>query len=743
MATKSQRKKQKAKQRQRKRLKARRQKRPDVPLGNSRHSQRLERQQPRAWDGELREDVAIFDDVVFKSLPPELASQVTAVREALTHACESRRDAALERVSSIPRSSPLSQWRLFVRGLVSWMANDTEAACAAWQRTDPKRRPGRIAITMMTALRNDLDRLSVGKEHGGDAAQADWCSQLDSQLLYQAKLLRRVRIDRGAIRVAEVAVRRPEESSDLLLGPKKIRWLRDFAAEYRSTEPDLVAALEYVALRRAFCQRYCDLFDEVVAVFSGPRHDRRNSLLSFFYYLRFNDGRTADQHLKRYLDNDLPENEELSRSLRQAVASQIHLNEAEMMIGPAETGMIDLMFGGGEDTQAIKRHFAASVRAYPANRDAYRQHVDWIESKLDDRLTKSEREPLERQLLAVMHKWSKGLPDDVEPRLWLADYLLENEQTEDAKPHVDWLAGTRHEDPRVRAAPWKWQLLEAMRLSRRKAWLTKVPSTLDEADSQWPAWLSQQWLPYLKAAWSLRCNETDEFEHRRDQICDASGITRDSLADACMMLAAAQRMRVSAVDLKPLRAPVDAAVANLGKLPVEELLTVCGFFWDLHRTSLLYPAYRMHGGKFVRELSARLDDGPGLVVNNLDDERIRAAVFLCSEHRVWDNGFELTLPAWCSMPAVERHVVFAAARLNSLLKLRSTWRLDRYKDVGAFVRDAAQSQTDPYYRHWFVSMADQLDEALARNESSFFGFSFPWDDFFDDDDEDEDFDPDW
>ena len=87
MATKSQRKKQKAKRQQRKRLKERQRKKGNVLQGNARHRQRLARQQPRAWNGEMPEDVAVFDDSVLESLSPELASQVSAVREALQVAC--------------------------------------------------------------------------------------------------------------------------------------------------------------------------------------------------------------------------------------------------------------------------------------------------------------------------------------------------------------------------------------------------------------------------------------------------------------------------------------------------------------------------------------------------------------------------------------------------------------------------------------------------------------------------------
>jgi hypothetical protein len=163
MATKSQRKQQKIRRQQRKRLKERQLKKGNVLQGNSRHRQRLAQQKPRAWNGETPEEVAVFEDSVVESLSPELANQVSAVREALQVACESRGDEALKCVSRVSRSSPLSQWRLFIRGLVPWMADDTAAASEAWRRLDPERRPGRIAIAMMVSLRTDLDSVGAGR----------------------------------------------------------------------------------------------------------------------------------------------------------------------------------------------------------------------------------------------------------------------------------------------------------------------------------------------------------------------------------------------------------------------------------------------------------------------------------------------------------------------------------------------------------------------------------------------------
>jgi hypothetical protein len=766
MGSKSQRKKERERRKQqKKKLKARKQlqqKRREIQFasaGVARHQQRLLQQTPKAWAGETPEDVAVFDDSVLGSLPPDLAGQVSAVREALEDALESRGDDALKRTSAIPRSSPLSQWRLLLRGLVSWLADDTQSAGEAWKRLDPERRPGRIAAAMMLALRSDLEQASQAQRSATtpDESQDSWWSRCDDQLLYHAKLLRRTRFDRPALRTAQTGLSMPEESKQLRLGPKKIQWLRRFIAEHGATEPELTAALSQAALGRAFAQNYSDLFDDATRSFPGPRHDRRNLLLIFFYFVQFGKdpgARTkAQRALDEYLNRDLPQNEELSEPLRSAIASQIHLNEATALMRPSQGGLMDMMFGPPEDPKAIRKHLSAAVKAYPAHRAAYRAHVEWIESKLDnDRLTKPMRKPWEEELALVMQAWSRALPEDAEPRLWLFDYLLENERSEEAGPHVEWLAASRQEDPRVRAAPWKWQLLEAMRLCRRKAWLAEVQERLEQAEKLWPVWLSQQWLPYLKAAWTCRSGQAEPFEQQRQQICQQSGLARDSLADACMMLGAAQRMQIPAAELKQFRGPVDQAVNNLGRLPLDELLSVSSFFWDLHRTQLLYPAYRMHGGKIGKELLARLSHAPQRVLDGMNDERIQAAVLWFSDHRFWGDGYELRLPPWYASPAIQRHPMFAAARVNAFLKLRYQWQAEEYRQLGPLLREAAQSQRDAYYRHWFGLLAQELDDVLATASSRFGGLNFDFfgdvfgsydgdeDDEFDDEDDGFDFD---
>jgi hypothetical protein len=722
---------------------------PEVVGRNARHRARLSQQVPQAWPGEIVEDAALFDEGALAGLAPDLAEQARTVRAALQDALELRGDDALKRLSAVSRTSPLSEWRLFVRGLVSWLANETDAANEAWKRLNPARRAGRIAAVMTASLRSDLEQLSPalnsppGRQQAEDqpgAASPPAESELDGQQLYHAKLLRRVCFERAALRVAEAGLNVAEESKELLLGPKKMQWLRAFLREYEETEPELAAALAQAALGRAFAQNFGDLFEEALRSFPGPKHDRRNRLLTFFYYSRFGNDPTASRKaasaLEGYLKSDLPQNQAISTPLRAAIASQLHLNQAQMLIQPAGVGGMlgQTVFGRlpepKEDARGIRNHLLAAVAANPTNSLAYAAHVDWLKAKLDDeRLAKQEQTRLEAELADVMSSWSQGLPQAVEPRLWLVDYFLENERLEEARPHVEFLSTARQDDPRVRATPWKWQLLLAMQHSRRKATLAKVPPRLDEAEALWPAWLPKQWMPYLRAAWALRNRHVESFEEQRRQICQQSGLARDSLPDACQMLGAAQQMGVASAELKPLRAVLDRALKEIDAAPLATLLETGSFFWDLHRAQLLYPAYRMHGRTIGKALCARLAKaaGPtleGVPLDGIQDARVAKAVLWASEYRFWPSNYETKFPPLLSANNAQQNPLFAAARLNATLKETYPWNAEKCRELGPLLRAAAQTERDAYYRHWFVELADQLDDALARKSSPLAGSPF-------------------
>ncbi|MGE3781011.1 MAG: hypothetical protein AB7F89_27730, partial [Pirellulaceae bacterium] len=328
----------------------------------------------------------------------------------------------------------------------------------------------------------------------------------------------------------------------------------------------------------------------------------------------------------------------------------------------------------------------------------------------------------EKERAQVMRDWAKGLPDDAEPRLWLVDYLLDEELTEEAKPHVEWLSAARHDDPRVRATPWKWQLLEASRLSRRKAWLGQIPERLAEAERLWPEWLSRPWLAYWKAASHLRQGDKAAYEQQRAQIAERGEPRRDSLADACMMLGAAQWLNVPSATLKQLRGPVDRAVKTLGQLSRDDLVEVSAFFWDLHRVRLEYPAMRMHGSKFGKRLLAQFKANPKYVREQADDARVQSAVLWAAEHRFWMTNYDPKPPPWLTLSLTKQHAVFAAAKVRAWLQ--EGYRYGGIDDpsVGARLRDAALGQRDAFYRYWFQYLAQGLEDNLARSKATRFNF---------------------
>ena len=708
---------------------------------------RLSQKRPLPAPAEAVEDIAVFDAAVRATLPPEVAAQAAAVSESLRLVSESHDDDALERLREISRRSPLSDWRLFVRGLIDWYAGRLEAADESWDRLDRSRRPARIATALQASLHEDL---------GGS---------IEPAVTSAAKLVRTLRVERPAIREAAAKLRHDRVVNDVHLSLTTLDWLKSFVNEYRRMEPDFIRAIEAAALQRATAQPYSDLFSEATRAFRGPDHDPHHSLLRYHYESNFEDGdERAERAYQRYVTHDLPACHALSPEVRGAMISRIHLSEAmDNIIPPSPGGMLGALmaFAPQEDRAGVEHRFREAIMAYPPHQEAHQEFVAWLKSHAESEgESKSVRDAFAKKLPAVMQSWSEALPDDIEPRLWLVDHLLENEQLDAARPHVEWLAASRHEDPRVRATSWKWELLEAMRLCRRKSWLSQVPERLDSAESLWPDWLSRDWLPYLRAAHSLRIGDQASYLAQRQAIVEAGAIggkqaspddaprPRGPLTDAVMMLAAAQRMRIPAPELKAIRDPVDQAVAKPGSLSRDDLLAAGAFFWDLHRVSLIYPAYRMHGSKLGRELFDQLRKLRSLPTGDAD-----SALLWMAQHRFWPANDSVQLPG-CVRRATTTNVFSAAAVLQSatLAKYGGS-ELRKLQPELEFVRESAKTVPDRFYRYWLAHLADRAEEARER----FFGSASmpnieqfasmferfaptagdPWDEDEDEEDEDE------
>ena len=96
-------------------------------------------------------DAAILDE---RSLPPdipELKARIANVRRAFA-AIERGDDAeAIELLADIPRNSPLSDWKLFLRGLAAFYQSDRERTDRNWRRLDPERPAYRISQALLVA----------------------------------------------------------------------------------------------------------------------------------------------------------------------------------------------------------------------------------------------------------------------------------------------------------------------------------------------------------------------------------------------------------------------------------------------------------------------------------------------------------------------------------------------------------------------------------------------------------------
>ena len=445
---------------------------------NLRHRQRIAAQQPEAWTNEPLVDVAVFSDDALTTLDQELQSQVSVVREALDAISKSDGERARERVSMIPRKSQLSDWRLLIRGLHSWLANDFEAARAAWERLDQDRRPARIANVLSASKCEEIAAKVAEPAENLPAIVAG----LDSTQLLAARLVRRIRFDRAAIRVATTMVSQPLPEGlpdDVVIIPELIQQIREFARNFDQTEPRLVNSLRQHALGLGYSQPYSDVFDLARNSIAGPVHDPHNFLLGFFYFVT-TEGQEerADRELEQFLDH-LSKNDRLSKPLRNALLGQCYLNEANALIDQSDS----FFFWDKPDDHEIESLLKKSIAAYPLNRDAHQTFAAWLQSQADnERISKQRQKRATQMLPDVMTRWAKAIDDAVEPRLWLVDYLIENEQLEEAEPYVQWLSASRQDDPRIRATPWKWRMMESMRLCRRKNWLPQVPAVLEEAN---------------------------------------------------------------------------------------------------------------------------------------------------------------------------------------------------------------------------------------------------------------------
>jgi tetratricopeptide (TPR) repeat protein len=129
----------------------------------------------------LEADQAVLHPERSRRSSPEV-QEAALVRQALEALYAGDEAKALGLVRDISRSSPLSEWKLLVRGLAAFYSGDQDEAQANWSRLDPERAPARI----VSHLRNLHQGQTAKNARGADLEKLE-------SLVYGEPILSRLR----------------------------------------------------------------------------------------------------------------------------------------------------------------------------------------------------------------------------------------------------------------------------------------------------------------------------------------------------------------------------------------------------------------------------------------------------------------------------------------------------------------------------------------------------------------------
>ncbi len=95
---------------------------------------------------------------------PEVGQESALVRQALEALYAADEATALGLVRDIARSSPVSEWKLLVRGLAAFYRGDHGETQANWSRLDPERAPQRIARHLQKLQQGQSEKDAIGTD---------------------------------------------------------------------------------------------------------------------------------------------------------------------------------------------------------------------------------------------------------------------------------------------------------------------------------------------------------------------------------------------------------------------------------------------------------------------------------------------------------------------------------------------------------------------------------------------------
>jgi len=691
---------------------------------------------PVVGPSERTEDAAVFNREQRLNLAGPLQVEAANVIESLELTSLGQFEDAIAKLKDIARSSPFSDWRLFVRGLHAFYAGDVEMARQNWSKLDLTRRPARIASTLLLA--------ETGQPLSDEIASPQKVLVEHVQTLRLRKI-----IVTAAEAIAKVRHRDPEVTFSV----SQFAMLSNFISSFRKLEPEFVSRVGQACVGLSIKQGDMEVFDRLKKLVPGPADDPNWNRTKSIYMLDFED--SEELMLKAslaYIEQDLPKLSQMPEPLKKALSCKIYLRAAtaedEQLDGEYDFGS---SFGPSKvNNKSVNSLFRQAIQCYPTYRLGHekliaslRKEYEWNDSSRSG--TKERGTRLEKEILAAKEAMVRALPDEVETSLELIDVYLDEDELEKANALVKNLSGQRLKDPLAKALPWKLKLKEAMRLSRRKADLALASKALDEAELLWPVWLNKNWLPFLKAGLALRCGDQASFEKL---TADAKESQKTSpLVGDLMTFAALQEMNIPGPDLKAFRTKFEPKLEKAIELELSDLFSLGAFFWDLTRTGFKHKAYRMQASKAGKAFVNKLKNFTKEDLSPVQIDAFSWGAF----HKFWPSGND-SLPSPDLLRRARKEPRFALAILGWLIGLSRMPknRITDYVPLMVVAKEAARTEKDAFYRYQFDKVSDgfnalfqKLNAEEERRKSYGSRFDDDDDEFEDDefdefDDEDED-----
>jgi tetratricopeptide (TPR) repeat protein len=388
-------------------------------------------------------DQAILDWKASAPDYPDLPRQVAIVRDALT-AIESGDDQlAAELLQDIPRTSPLSEWKLFARGLSAFYQQDHDRTRANWQRLAPGRPPYRIARTLQVAT--------------GDIPPTD-APDVAGNVKRLEKLL-----GTGDVYEQIVSLGGSWRSGDWR---RFLADLRRFRQRHGKTHAATLQQVAELAWRRAVREGYYERFRQLSALLPAPEMDPHWHRVRALFAERSDhgDANAVEVAWKAYAQ-DMPGLPCLRDDERAIAQGLIYLRLGRKFIEFAEHNALRMRTPWDDDgenevedlRQPAANFLRHSIQVCPRLTDAYRELA-----KLHEELEELDK------AASVYEKLLKQMPDDFDARLWLARYHLERDEPTQAEAHTEVARRLKPRDPQCLALGWTQQVTSIRCLTKKR-----------------------------------------------------------------------------------------------------------------------------------------------------------------------------------------------------------------------------------------------------------------------------------